>query len=152
MQQVAIKVSTVLRMVTPRAQLAKIPRGGERDFIPCQIGSQERRHECASLIEIVFVCEAAQDFYQNQVVHRYRFHTCKRIQPVRLRRGAAPEVVDPDAGIDRNHPSCRIATASHLVFRLVTRKTSSISLSSMAMLVRMVCNLCFQYTHCRGFK
>src|SRR3546814_7829736 len=48
----------------------------------------------------------------NDVAGQQRFRAKQRVQPLRLRCGIAPEVIDPDAGIDEDHPSVLMASRS----------------------------------------
>src|SRR6266581_476151 len=162
-----------------RSQHSKVPGGLNRNFLPRQVHDQQRRQQLPGLVEVAVSDEALQHLGQDQVAGRKRLAAEQRVQLLRLRRRSSAEVVDPDAGIDQDHRSALIAsrspcqsslprkrricsccpnrskvrspssTASRLVFSPVARSVSLISLSSMTILVRMVCILSRFLTHSR---
>ncbi|QTQ34039.1 Uncharacterized protein pbN1_40560 [Aromatoleum bremense] len=159
------------------SQRTKVPGCLNGNFLPSQVNHDQRSHECSGFIEVALAREALQHLGQNQVPCGNGFYPKQRVQFFRWGRNGSPEIVDPNAGIDQNHLSVLIAsrspcqssfprnrrissccrrrssvrrpssTASRLVFSPVARSVSFMSLSSITMLVRMMCIIPLLYTH-----
>src|SRR4030066_1684986 len=138
------------------------------DIKASQLNHDQRGQQFSGWIEVLVAGETLKHFDQYQIAYRQRLAAKQAVQPFGLRRWVAAKVVDPDTGVDQNHRSVLIAsrspcqinlplkrrisacffscskvrrpssTASRFVFKPVARSVSSINLSSITMLVRMV--------------
>ncbi len=129
-------------------------------------------------IEFLLKLAALQNLGQVQVTNSERLRIKKNFKALCLPRRLAPKVVNPNARIDKNHLSRLMAsrspshvtlprslrisawprswrrvfnpssTTSRFVRRPVARRVSAMSLSSITMLVLIVCIKVVQATHC----
>lgn len=94
------------------AQGPIVPRGLQRDVAAADLDQGEGAERRQSAVEVALACEALQHFGQDQVADGQGLDAQQAVQALDLRGRDAPEEVDPDAGVDEDHPSVRIASRS----------------------------------------
>lgn len=142
MQKIPIMTSIVLRTVTPFFLRSRwFPAlSRAKSFPPIGMNGMRRRRPPGNP-ETPFTLESLKGFRQDQIPCYNRYFAKRRIQPVRLWRFSAVEVVDPDGRVHEDHLSDLISSRlpDHLSFPryflisfLPLTCTSSFNPSSMA--------------------
>ena len=94
------------------AQFAKVAGRLDGQLGVAQDDDFEGFKQASGLVEIALMPETLQYFGQNQISDQKRLYAQQFIQPIGLWSDLAAKIVDPDAGIDQNHRSRRIASRS----------------------------------------
>jgi len=90
---------------TEVAQCPEILRRLNRDLLSAQIHYRQRGQHLPGCVEVSFASEALEHFRQDQIADGQGLAAEQAIEPLGLWCDRAVEVIDPDAGIDKD--TCR---------------------------------------------
>lgn len=108
-----------------RTQATLVPRSIDRKRLATERHDLQRRQQLSGLGEVAFAAEALQYFRQDQVADGDGLRLEQLVQSIGRDRIRAPEIVDPDAGIDQDHLSVRISAKSPWQLRLQRKRRSA---------------------------